>query len=118
MPWFFFAASIRHHQRLFGLLRDRHPRLFEGAGGHTSAEGRGGLEKARAKRRWRWAQEVLYEKREDLNAQAFMVCKRLPSEVDRLLGGTAENYYQTVSTFVRLSDLQQQASEIDDNDGG
>jgi hypothetical protein len=46
-----------------------------------------------------------------------MVCKRLPSEVDRLLSGTAENYYQTVSTFVRLSDLQQTASEAED-DGG
>ncbi len=47
-----------------------------------------------------------------------MVCRRLPSEVDRLLAGTAENYYQTVSTFVRLADLHAQAQgEGDEADG-
>lgn len=48
----------------------------------------------------------------------MLVCKGLPSEVDRLLAGTTENYYATVNTFARLQSLRAGVREEEDEDHG
>ena len=72
--------------------------------------------KRRDKGRWTSISEIFHGKREDLNAQVTLVCKGVPSEVDRLLRNTAENYYQAISTFVHLTDLQNAGKEDEGGD--
>lgn len=43
------------------------------------------------------------------------MCGEVPSEVDRVLRTTAENYFQVLSTFVRVSELRR--APEDDPDG-
>ena len=73
---------------------------------------------ARAKVRFWGIAEVLQKKADDINLQAFLVCGEVPSEVDRLMRTSAENYYQVLSTFVHLSDLRtprEEQPEADDH---
>ena len=115
---FFFAQGLHTHQGLHRILRERHPRLFEGSGSSSDAERHSAAIAARAKVRFWGIAEVLQKKADDINLQAFLVCGEVPSEVDRLMRTSAENYYQVLSTFVHLSDLRtprEEQPEADDH---
>lgn len=45
------------------------------------------------------------------------MCGEVPSEVDKLLRTTTENYYQVLSTFVHVTRLRNRDTEDEDPNG-
>jgi hypothetical protein len=89
---FFFATGIHYHNQIFGIIRNRYPRLFE-----NERPGKRSIQPG-------FAQIEIGKYIDQINYINQIICDNKVSEMKALESLSTDEYYQTISTFFRIMD--------------
>ena len=96
---FFFVKGLSFHNEVFGIVRKRFRKVFEGK------------PDKRRKDKPLFVGAYVGRYLDDINLLNQMICESRPSEVEHLERMTVENYYSTVDTWLRIIDEKNAAIE-------